>query len=132
MTDLDKAQLQKFEAQLRERQELLWNDIAGVLKNEGHASLTELSGQVHDSAEESVADMLADLDVALITSEVAELKDIELALLRLRGTSYGQCIDCGEAIAIQRLKASPAASRCIDCQTRFENRQSERDQTPSI
>ena len=132
MVDLDKTQLQKFEAQLRERQELLWNDIASVLKNEGHDNLVELSGQVHDSAEESVADMVADLDIAVISREVAELKDIELALLRMRGAGYGRCIDCGDAIEIQRLEASPAAARCVDCQNRFENNHSERDQTPSM
>lgn len=132
MVDLDKTLLKKFETQLRERQEFLWNDIAGVLKSEGHDNLVELSGQVHDSAEESVADMLADLDIAVIGNEVTELKDIELALLRMRSASYGRCIDCGEAIEVKRLEASPAAGRCIDCQERFENNQSERDQTPSM
>jgi DnaK suppressor protein len=132
MVDLDKTQLKKFEAQLRERQELLWSDIAGVLKSEGHDNLVELSGQVHDSAEDSVADMLADLDIAVIGNEVTELKDIELALLRMRGASYGRCIDCGEDIEIKRLEVSPAVARCVDCQDRFENKQSERDQTPSM
>ena len=132
MVDMDKTQLQKFEALLRERQELLWNDIAGVLKSEGHDNLVELSGQVHDSAEESVADMLADLDIAVIGNEARELKEIELALLRIRSASYGLCIDCGDAIDVKRLEASPAASRCLDCQNRFENDQSERDQTPSL
>lgn len=27
------------------------------------------------------------------------------------------CIDCGEAIPVARIKANPNACRCIDCQT---------------
>ena len=132
MTELDNAMLQKLEARLRERQELLWDDIASVLKDAGHENLTELSGQVHDSGEDSVADMLADLDIAKISSEVTELKDIELALLRMKSATYGQCTDCGEAISVERLKASPAVQRCVSCQASFEDKHSERDQTPSI
>jgi DnaK suppressor protein len=132
MTELDNALLQRLEARLRERQEILWDDIGVVLKDAGHENLTELSGQVHDSGEESVADMLADLDIARISGEVAELKDIELALLRMKNATYGQCTDCGEAINVERLEASPAVRRCVSCQARYEDKHSERDQTPSI
>ena len=132
MAEMDTAQIKQCEARLRERQELLWDDIAGVLKQKGHENLTELGGQVRDSAEESVADMLADLEIATITAEVEELKDIELALLRIKSATYGQCTDCGEDIGTDRLEANPAARRCFDCQTRFEDQHSERDQTPSV
>jgi DnaK suppressor protein len=132
MAELDKARLEQLEARLRERQEQLWDDIAGVLKNEGHDDLTELAGQVHDSAEESVADMYADLDIARISSEVEELKDIELALLRLQNDTYGHCAECGDAIDAKRLEANPAARRCIDCQTKHEDKRSQKDQTPSM
>ena len=33
---------------------------------------------------------------------------------------YGRCIECGQHIAIARLRAMPLAVRCLACQERFE------------
>lgn len=51
-----------------------------------------------------------------------ELAEVRAALARLNDASYGTCIDCGQAIDLQRLAAAPAAARCIVCQTQFESR----------
>jgi DnaK suppressor protein len=51
-----------------------------------------------------------------------ELADVRAALARLNDSSYGTCIDCAQPIDLQRLAASPAAARCIVCQTQFESR----------
>jgi RNA polymerase-binding transcription factor DksA len=37
------------------------------------------------------------------------------------GASYGRCADCGLEIPFERLKAEPAALRCIDCQRVHEH-----------
>ncbi len=44
-----------------------------------------------------------------------ELQAIDAALERLDGRRYGICTGCGRRIAADRLIASPAADRCIDC-----------------
>jgi len=44
-----------------------------------------------------------------------ELRDIDRALERLQGHTYGKCSACGEYIAEARLEAIPQTSRCIDC-----------------
>lgn len=46
--------------------------------------------------------------------EEAEL--VEAALKRLDEGKYGDCQDCGEPIAWQRLQVQPAAPRCASCQ----------------
>lgn len=46
------------------------------------------------------------------------LAEIESALARLDDGTYGNCVDCGERIASERLEALPAAARCVDCQAR--------------
>jgi DnaK suppressor protein len=46
---------------------------------------------------------------------------IELALRRIDDGSYGDCLQCGAAIATARLQAQPWASLCIDCQSAREN-----------
>jgi RNA polymerase-binding transcription factor len=42
------------------------------------------------------------------------------ALRRLVDGKYGLCIDCGEPISGQRLRALPFALRCLRCQERSE------------
>jgi RNA polymerase-binding transcription factor DksA len=49
--------------------------------------------------------------------DAAELKG---ALERIRIGTYGRCVDCGQAIAPQRLKALPETNFCFACETRHE------------
>lgn len=49
-----------------------------------------------------------------------ELQQIADAQERMRSGDYGVCVDCGVAIAMERLQALPAAERCIACQERHE------------
>jgi len=51
------------------------------------------------------------------------LAEVDDALERMAAGTYGQCVCCGEAIDLARLKALPAAAMCLLCQTRMEQRQ---------
>ncbi len=44
-----------------------------------------------------------------------ELAEIDEALARWDAGTYGICIDCGRGIPIERLRARPAATRCVAC-----------------
>ena len=44
-----------------------------------------------------------------------ELQKIAAALRRIEAGVYGDCVHCGEAIAIWRLDLDPAAPLCIVC-----------------
>lgn len=44
-----------------------------------------------------------------------ELQKIAAALRRIEAGEYGDCVHCGEAIAIRRLDLDPAAPLCIVC-----------------
>ena len=44
-----------------------------------------------------------------------ELEAVVAALDRIAAGSYGQCAQCGTEIDIDRLKAYPAANRCLTC-----------------
>lgn len=79
-----------------------------------------LSGAVPDPGDAAVASEQADLRHAQIGRDVAELRQIEAALGRIEDGSYGVCSVCGLDIAAARLRASPAAERCIVCQSAFE------------
>ena len=43
------------------------------------------------------------------------LSDVERALAKLGGDTYGVCEDCGQPIDPLRLEAKPAARYCINC-----------------
>jgi len=44
-----------------------------------------------------------------------ELRDIEEALLRIDGGTWGRCLQCGGAIGRDRLRAVPDARFCVAC-----------------
>lgn len=48
------------------------------------------------------------------------LRDIQSALKKMRGGSYGICDRCGEKIDPARLKAVPDATYCLDCEKQLE------------
>ena len=42
------------------------------------------------------------------------------ALYRLLEGTYGVCVECGEAISRERLRARPEVARCLECQSARE------------
>jgi RNA polymerase-binding protein DksA len=133
MTAIDRKQLDQFRNILRTRREELRRLIHATLIDSKREDYRELAGSVHDSGDESVAELLEGLNIAQCEREVEELTDVEAALNRIVEDRYGICQDCGDAIALDRLKAWPTAKRCITCQTRRENeRRGGKDSTPSL
>lgn len=117
LNDQDRSEFkQKLDARLAE----VLEDTRQILLKSDDEQYIELAGRVHDIEEESVADLLVDLNLADIDRHVAEVRDIEAALLRIADLSYGECTDCGEPIALARLQVYPTAKRCITCQQRYE------------
>jgi DnaK suppressor protein len=57
---------------------------------------------------------------ALSDSERQMLLEIEDALERLDGGSFGTCLNCSDEIPKARLRAVPWARYCIDCQEQAE------------
>ena len=99
--------------ELREevRQELLKTDDEHFI---------DFAGRVHDLEEESVANLLVDLNLADIDRHIEEIRDIDAALIRIAERNYGICTDCDVPILAERLMAQPTASRCLRCQSLHE------------
>jgi DnaK suppressor protein len=81
---------------------------------------SEHAGSTPDSGDESVATLIADLEQADLNRDLDELRAVEAAWLRLKDGTYGICVDCGGDVGYPRLKAFPAAARCVACQERHE------------
>ena len=76
--------------------------------------LDALQGQERDPEyEEGAQAELADYTLSsLLESQRTELRLIDAALARMDEGSYGECVDCGEAIPLERLEVLPFAIRC--------------------
>jgi RNA polymerase-binding transcription factor DksA len=109
-TALTSADRARIKAELEARRAALRADVK-----------TQLEGK--ESGDEwGVVDGLAELDIAEVRHTLAELSEVEAALARLAGGTYGECRDCGEPIAPARLAVYPTATRCVACQQAYEAR----------
>jgi DnaK suppressor protein len=45
----------------------------------------------------------------------ANLREVDAALVKIAGGTYGVCERCGNSIDLERLEAIPWAALCIDC-----------------
>jgi DnaK suppressor protein len=120
---LTAAERSALATRLRERQRALRGEIRAHLKGTGDSGVVGLSSVPAETDDWGVGDEMAARDIAEARHLLAELADVEGALGRVAVGSYGECIDCGDAIAAARLNAYPAATRCIACQGAFEKRE---------
>lgn len=79
-----------------------------------------MASEVGDAGDASTATDQADLRNSQIERDVNELRTIDAALARFEEGSYGICTRCGGDIGEARLRANPAAERCIACQAAYE------------
>lgn len=120
MTELDRRQIAQLEARLDQRYRLLNEEVQRELDRSGESNYIDLAGRVHDTGDESMADLLSDLSAAAVYRQIGEMRDIEETYRRIREGTYGECVECGAEIGFQRLQAYPTAKRCIECQTQKE------------
>jgi RNA polymerase-binding protein DksA len=120
MSHLTGAQLEHLAAVLRDRERVLREEIRTQLLQSEQQHHVDLAGLVRDEADDAVAGMLADLDLAAVHRDVQELREVQSAITRLQTNNFGVCMKCGVDIAYERLAAQPTARRCIECETRHE------------
>jgi DnaK suppressor protein len=106
--------------QLEERRRVLRLELAAKLEAQDNPALLGLRNRMEETDDWAVADLETALDVAEVSRDAGELREVEVALLRMKDGAYGECVDCGTHIPYARLHANPSASRCIACQERVE------------
>lgn len=120
MSQLTKRELAHLAGLLRERERVLREEIRAQLLQSEHQHHVDLAGLVRDEADDAVAGMLADLDLAAIHRDVQELREVQAGLARMAAHAYGACTGCGADIPYVRLAAQPAARRCVGCEAQRE------------
>ena len=106
----------RFQRQLETEQARLRHALAAV-NHEG--SLIEETGDLAIGSDDHLADSATDtfmreLDEGLEENAEHLLAEIEAALGRIDGGTYGICAACGRLIDEARLEAVPYATLCID------------------
>lgn len=117
---LTQQQTQELHTAVEQRRAALRTEIDRDLDKVRADRLEDLAGASPDPGDESVASLISDLDQADTTRDLSELRSLDAAHERIADGSYGTCIECGGDIGFERLRANPAAERCIRCQTQYE------------
>ena len=117
---LTPQQTRELDSLIVERRNALAAELRQDARKTRAEQFGEVAGEVPDSGDESVASLIADLDQADWSRDLDELRGLDAAHERIENGGYGVCVECGRDIGFERLRATPAAIRCIDCQTRHE------------
>lgn len=118
---LNGQQLKEFESLLESRCRTLDAEIRADTSHARDAAAGTASAGGMDKADVAIADQAADLGNAELMRDLRELRELEDAQARLAIGSYGRCVDCNSDIPYARLRAQPAASRCIACQQVYDS-----------
>ncbi len=118
MSELSREQIAELKTILQQREQALREDIGRELNlQEGYA---EVASEAPDPGDASFADLSVDLGNAAVSRDLAELRAVQNAYVRIDNGSYGECIECGLDIPWERLKVQPTAERCAPCQMQHE------------
>jgi DnaK suppressor protein len=113
--------------QLKKHNTVSRDTLREMLLNLYEEARAEIKTLRKDQEQESEPGPADEMDSARTTAEVEthagliaraqeKLRYADEALVRLDSGKYGLCMECGEAIPVERLEAVPFASYCVDCQ----------------
>lgn len=92
---------------------------AKKLKEDSYALGTD---GIQDMADAASNAYNADILMSLSDNDLTLLKEIDSALDKMGGGTYGVCEECEESITEKRLEANPVARYCINCQRMVEEK----------
>lgn len=112
---------------IRERLEGDLQTTVGRLRRmDGAVALEELPGVIGDNSpfadefDEMQANERREIGFATRQLLVERVHRLQGALDRLSLGEYGTCTECGEPIALARLRVMPEVETCVRCQDRIE------------
>lgn len=116
-----RSEYSNLERRLRARWDELREAIRETLSRADNQTYADIAGRVSDLEDQSLADLLFDVNLAEVTRDVQEVRAIERAPRRIALGTYGVCVSCGQPIERERLEAYPTANRCAACQRAYEH-----------
>ena len=122
MTRMKRAELEKYRRMLMTMREELVDRIRRA-SNSGRDE--QISAEPSDSGDLALSSYTKEFWYKLSDVERGQVNEILAALQRISDGSFGECIDCEEAVPPKRLAVVPWAARCTACQERFETAQAD-------
>lgn len=110
----------ELESLIKQRVDQLTREINRGVERARDDNYNRVAGEAPDAGDEAVASLLADTENAETTRDMRELRALDDALRRLTDGTYDTCAECGDSIPFERLRAYPAAKRCVPCQSMYE------------
>jgi len=77
-------------------------------------------GNFPDPADRATYESDRNFELRIRDREHKLIKKVKNALERIENGTFGICESCGEEITVERLKARPVTTQCIDCKTKEE------------
>ena len=81
------------------------------------------AGSVSQDENARLANQTREVDSALSAMDAQELARIDRALEAMDEGTYGLCDECGCHIPFERLKIEPMTQHCVDCKSKWEQKQ---------
>jgi DnaK suppressor protein len=113
---LNKKQLEFFKKMLLSQLKEVEDKLKGTVEELGGAP----SEVMPDLSDRATAETELNFGLRVKDREQKLIEKIKEALERIDDSSFGVCERCGDLIEIERLKARPVATLCIDCKTEQE------------
>jgi len=104
-----------FKKYLTERLEELINQAGNTV-----SGMTETKENFPDPADRAALEADRNFMLRIRDREAKLIKKIKAALDRIEKDTFGICESCGEDITLNRLKARPVTTQCIDCKSKEE------------
>jgi DnaK suppressor protein len=120
MTTLNSQQTRQLETRLLALRRGVLTEAHDELAHATEHSYAAIAGEVPDFGDQATAAALADFENVVARRHVEVIREIDAALLRIKARGFGKCAECGADIGFARLRAFPAARRCVPCQTLHE------------
>jgi DnaK suppressor protein len=116
-----KRDLAAFRKLLHERRDELVQEASRTVDGMG-----ETREQFPDPTDRASLEGNRNLLLRIRDRERKLISKIDEALGRIDDGSYGKCEECGQEIGIERLKARPVTTLCIDCKSLQEAQERKR------
>jgi DnaK suppressor protein len=95
------------------RRNELRSRLGKELKDLGNLNPGDAADVAFGAGSEEVTSHLAEL-------EARELRQVERAMAKIKGGTYGVCEGCSSKIPVERLNALPYSTLCVKCQREME------------
>ncbi len=118
-TQLDEQFVEQQRGRLEDLREELLQMRRGMEEDERDRSQEEQDTELN-AGDEAQQMFTREMDASIGEQMERRLEDVDRALEKIGGGSYGVCEDTGEEIAKGRLEAVPEAIRTVEAQQRFE------------